>query len=306
MKEVFLCHAGEDKAAVVRPLFQALKGAGISCWLDEAEIHWGDSITAKVNEGLDIARFVIVVLSPAFLGKHWPQRELNAVLNREASTGEVRVLPLLVGNQAEKREILNQFPLLNDKLYLSWEDPPAPIVTALQKRLGGTPIALAVEETAAAGTGFGRSIHLPKLRKRLTQRDRDLFVKQVFGEVKSYFGQALAQLEQHYPDVETDFTEIHAFKFTAKIYVNGEAKAQCKIWMGGIAGPNSIAYSWGSTNISNDNSSNGWLSVEEDGSELSLSLPMSGFTLPEQETKHLNPEQAAAALWKMFTHNLEQ
>lgn len=305
MKDVFLCHAGEDKAAVVRPLFQALAKAGISCWLDEAEIHWGDSITAKVSEGLGKSRFVIVVLSPAFLGKNWPQRELNAILNMEASTGEVRVLPLLVGDEAEKGAIMDRFPLLNDKLYLSWEGSPALIMTALQKRLGGTPMARSVEEASDAGDGYGKSFHLPKIRKHLTQRDKDLFAKQVFGEVKSYFQQAIAQLERHYPEVETDFTEIHALKFAAKIYVNGETKAQCTIWMGGIAGPNSIAYSWGSTHFSNDNSCNGWLSVEDDGSELSLSLPMGGFELPDQETKHLTPEQAAEALWKMFTHNLE-
>jgi len=90
------------------------------------------------------------------------------------------------------------------------------------------------EEASAAGTGYGKSFHLPKIRKQLTQWDKDLFVKQVFGEVKSYFQQTLGQLEKHYPEVETDFTEIHALKFAAKIYVNGEAQGQCKIWMGGI------------------------------------------------------------------------
>jgi hypothetical protein len=52
IREIFLCHASEDKAAVVKPLAEALNKAGISNWLDAAELEWGDSITQKINEGL--------------------------------------------------------------------------------------------------------------------------------------------------------------------------------------------------------------------------------------------------------------
>jgi hypothetical protein len=52
VRDVFICHASENKDDVVRPLVQALSEAGVSCWYDEAEIQWGDSITPKVNEGL--------------------------------------------------------------------------------------------------------------------------------------------------------------------------------------------------------------------------------------------------------------
>jgi len=74
----------------------------------------------------------------------------------------------------------------------------------------------------------------------------------------------------------------------------------------GSACPNSIAYYWGNIDFSNDNSCNGWLSIKNDGYELYLSLPAGEFTLSDQETKHLTPGQAAEALWKMFTHNLER
>ena len=66
-KDIFLCHAGEDKQQVVRPLAWKLYSGGISCWLDEAEVRWGESIVSKVNEGLNSSRFVIVVLSPYFV-----------------------------------------------------------------------------------------------------------------------------------------------------------------------------------------------------------------------------------------------
>ncbi|MFM7790885.1 MAG: TIR domain-containing protein, partial [Microcystis panniformis] len=52
MKDVFICHASEDKLLIVEPLVSCLEKADITFWYDRAEIKWGDSITAKVNEGL--------------------------------------------------------------------------------------------------------------------------------------------------------------------------------------------------------------------------------------------------------------
>lgn len=132
---VFLCHASEDKLLVVEPLAKRLQAEGVAFWLDQAEIRWGDSITQKVNDGLATSRYVIVVLSKSFLAKPWPRRELNAALQLEASTGEVRVLPLVVGTSEDVRAIVAQFPLLGDKLFLRWNGSPEPIVAALLQRL---------------------------------------------------------------------------------------------------------------------------------------------------------------------------
>lgn len=135
-RDVFLCHATEDKQEVVRPLRDALVAAGISCWLDEAEIRWGDGLIDQVNAGLRDSRFVLVVLSTTFMAKPWPRRELASALSGEASSGNVRVLPLLVGVHRESEAILDQLPLLRDKLYLVWEGDAAPVVRAMRARLG--------------------------------------------------------------------------------------------------------------------------------------------------------------------------
>ena len=68
-KDIFICHASEDKDSVVRPLYTDLERAGFDIWYDEAEIKWGDSITQKVNWGLVHSRYVIVVLSQSFVDK---------------------------------------------------------------------------------------------------------------------------------------------------------------------------------------------------------------------------------------------
>ena len=135
IRDVFLCHASEDKHSIVRSLHEGLTKSGITCWLDEAEVRWGDSIVEKVQEGLRESQFVIVVLSKTFLAKPWPRRELAAALSVEASTGGVRVLPLLAGDEHEKRAILKEFPLLADKLYLVWDGDPSRVIQAMVRRL---------------------------------------------------------------------------------------------------------------------------------------------------------------------------
>ena len=53
-RDVFICHAREDRERVVDPIAEALARVGVSCWLDQAEIRWGDSVTGEVNEGPSI------------------------------------------------------------------------------------------------------------------------------------------------------------------------------------------------------------------------------------------------------------
>jgi TIR domain-containing protein len=245
MNDIFICHASEDKEAVVRPLAKGFRANGISCWIDEAEISWGDSIVGKVNEGLAKSKFVLVVLSQKFLEKHWPQHELNAALNDEASSGEVKVLPLIVGDGPGRKEILAQLPLLRGKLFLVWEGVPDQIVSELQKRLSRFSKSNLTGAIPDSLVSVRQQVHIPKLKKRFTDIDKDRFLKLSFDTMKSYFKDALSQLESHYPEIKTDFTEVHNLKFMCKVYMHGDIKQQCKIWIGGLFDQDSIAYSAG-------------------------------------------------------------
>jgi len=120
--DLFICHASEDKATVVRPIAEGLKTAGITVWIDEAQLKVGDSITEKVNGGLERSRYVLVILTRTFLRKSWPKKELYAALNMEASDGTKRVLPLLVGSDDDVVAIRRELPLLHDKVYVRWRD----------------------------------------------------------------------------------------------------------------------------------------------------------------------------------------
>lgn len=131
--DVFLCHASEDKDTVVGPLVSALEAAGFRCWYDRGEILWGDSIIDRVEEGLRNARFVIVVLSPTFLSKRWPMKELRAVLSSEIETGSTRVLALMVGTERGVLAIRQALALQRDKRHLLWTGDPQRVIEELQR-----------------------------------------------------------------------------------------------------------------------------------------------------------------------------
>ena len=115
-RDVFLSHAGEDKDAIARPLYEALTALGYSVWFDEAELVLGDSLSEEINRGLAQARFGVVILSEAFLAKRWPQRELNAMVARETSGDDKVVLPVLHG--IDLRRVADAAPILADLIHV--------------------------------------------------------------------------------------------------------------------------------------------------------------------------------------------
>ena len=133
--DVFICHAKEDKEDVVRPIVEAIKARGITPWYDEEKITWGDSIVGEVNKGLKNSRYVMVVLSPAFMKKNWPKVEFEAALNKEATTGEKLVLPLLVGSEEERKKIMSEYVIQNHKLHLVWDGNAEVVADSIQEIL---------------------------------------------------------------------------------------------------------------------------------------------------------------------------
>lgn len=299
-KDVFICHASEDKEAIVRPLFEALTEAGISCWYDEAEIKWGDSIPRKVNEGLSISRFALLVLSPISAGKNWPQGEMCALLNQEISSGETRILPLLVGTDQDVAEILRLFPLLNDKRYLRWVDGVNEVVNAMLTRLGRSQKTKIQSSKTVPYPDL--QIPIPKRKKTFSQRDKDLFLRESFDIVKEYFRAGLEKLESHYEDIDTDLQAVHQAKFIATIYLQGEITERCKIWIANVGSGPSIGYYSGRWISDSDTSFNDSLTVTDDGAFLALTTFGMRTSQPEHLRKeHLSSEEAAEYLWRRFT-----
>ncbi len=111
--DVFICHAGEDKEAVVRPLAQALRERKLRVWYDEFELRIGDSLRRRIDDGLSSCRFGVVVLSPSFFDKEWPQRELDGLVSRETAETSQIVLP--IWHNISRADVVRRSPTLADK-----------------------------------------------------------------------------------------------------------------------------------------------------------------------------------------------
>lgn len=116
-RDVFLCHAHDDKFTHTAPLARELNLRGISCWVDEGEILPGRSLIDAINDGLRASTYVLVLVTDTFLRPGWRQRELNAALAREIRTDTTVVIPVL---DVDHGRFANQYPLLGDKLALDW------------------------------------------------------------------------------------------------------------------------------------------------------------------------------------------
>ncbi|MEM6797284.1 MAG: TIR domain-containing protein, partial [Acidobacteriota bacterium] len=114
--DVFISHASEDKDDFVRPLVDALKALGLSVWYDEDQILLGDDFRAKMDQGLALARFGVVVLSPSFK-KYWPESELSALFNQERVFGKLKILPVL--HHLSHADVTNIWPLAAAKASIS-------------------------------------------------------------------------------------------------------------------------------------------------------------------------------------------
>lgn len=111
--DVFISHASEDKDEIVRPLANALVARGLDVWYDEFSLRIGDSLRGKIDQGLARSRIGLVVLSPSFLSKGWPQYELEGIVTRAVS-GEQVLLP--IWHNLTKQQVIDFSPSLADKV----------------------------------------------------------------------------------------------------------------------------------------------------------------------------------------------
>lgn len=117
--DLFICHAGEDKDEIVRPLANALTEAGFRVWYDEFTLTLGDNLRRKIDEGLAQSRYGLVILSQNFFKKNWPQTELDGLAAKERD-GKKVILP--VWHNVDRKYVLKFSPTLADRLAVLTEE----------------------------------------------------------------------------------------------------------------------------------------------------------------------------------------
>ena len=101
--DVFLSHSAKDQA-VVRPLAERLRKDGVKVWFDEWVLKPGDSIPAKIEEGLEHSRVLVLCMSAQAFGSDWAQLESGMFRFRDPLNKERRFLPLRLDDYAHEKE----------------------------------------------------------------------------------------------------------------------------------------------------------------------------------------------------------
>lgn len=87
LRDVFLCHAWDDRKDAAKELHDLLESKGVSVWFSEKDILLGSPLLREIDKGLAKSRVGIVLVTPLFLkrikGEGIADKELSALLARD-------------------------------------------------------------------------------------------------------------------------------------------------------------------------------------------------------------------------------
>ena len=87
LRDVFLCHAWDDRKDAAKELHDLLESKGVSVWFSEKDVLLGSSLLREIDKGLAKSRVGIVLVTPSFLkrvkNEGIADKELSALLARD-------------------------------------------------------------------------------------------------------------------------------------------------------------------------------------------------------------------------------
>jgi hypothetical protein len=87
LRDVFLCHAWDDRGGAAKELHDLLESRGVSVWFSEKDVALGTPLLREIDRGLAKSRIGIVLVTPALLHRIQAQgiadKELSVLLARD-------------------------------------------------------------------------------------------------------------------------------------------------------------------------------------------------------------------------------
>jgi TIR domain len=135
LRDVFLCHAWDDRGGAAKELHDLLESRGVSVWFSEKDVLLGAPLLREIDKGLAKSRVGIVLVTPALLrrvqGEGIADKELSALLARDL------LVPIVHNTTYEAlREVS---PLLGSRSGLSTVEEPMANVAAKLAELVALP-----------------------------------------------------------------------------------------------------------------------------------------------------------------------
>ncbi|HAE39374.1 MAG TPA: TIR domain protein [Candidatus Riflebacteria bacterium] len=126
LRDVFLCHAWDDRKGAAKDLHDLLESLGVSVWFSEKDVFLGEPLLRAIDKGLAKSRIGIVLVTPALLkrlaGEGIADKELSALLARDL------LVPVVHNTTYE--DLREVSPLLGSRSGLSTAEEPMADVAA--------------------------------------------------------------------------------------------------------------------------------------------------------------------------------
>jgi hypothetical protein len=124
LRDVFLCHAWDDRRGAAAELHTLLEARGVSVWFSEKDIVLGQPFLREIDRGLAKSRTGLVLVTPALLkrvdSRGVSDKELSELLSRDL------LIPVVHGTTYEDLRAVS--PLLGSRNGLDTADDTMDVV----------------------------------------------------------------------------------------------------------------------------------------------------------------------------------
>ena len=129
-RDVFLCHAWDDRRTAAKDLNDALENAGVSVWFSEKAVLLGSNLMREIDKGLSKSRAGLVLVTESFINRIKAEgiaaKELSALLARN------QLVPIVHGVTYD--DLREESPLLASRSGLDTaDDTMAEIATKISE-----------------------------------------------------------------------------------------------------------------------------------------------------------------------------
>ena len=303
---VFISFAKEDASRVNR-LEQIVRHGGGRGWQFVYDLHGARDWATEIQYKIDQCKVFLFVITDYSLQSEWCLKELQ-----HAAICQKPIVTVVFTSDIDIPHPLNtiQYVLFDEtpesgaKMVRALQDPH-PIsrnkIPSHWERLGGGPMGFAVSPQS--------QIPIPKIRRELTDMEKEDFLYESIRKIRDYFGQALSAFEKSNSRIQTRIRDESNTAFKCQVFLDGNSKKNCMIWISDNIGLKGIAYYEAHGRMVNQgmNSYNELAQVTEADGKPALDFGLGlGMFNQFNDCRICTVEKAAECLWKYFTKEFNQ
>jgi len=118
LRDIFLCHAWDDRNGAAKELNNLLETNGVSVWFSEKDVPLGSNLLREIDKGLVKSKIGIVLVTPKFLERV----KAEGIADKELSALLFRDLLVPIVHNTTYEELRDVSPLLGSRSGLNTKE----------------------------------------------------------------------------------------------------------------------------------------------------------------------------------------